>query len=270
MSPHSTSPRHLSAPLRGGNLFPLPILLLLLLLAFPHHSGSVPQGAGEGEEGGPQSQVYRTWAARPPVNCSCGREVGQLTKAVEEERQQRQALKSSLETYVSELYELRAMVKALNTSRNNRDPAPSKYSSKEVSGSGRRPPSISFSAKLSYNREMKPLDTVVFDTVLANNGEGYNVETGHFTAPLAGTYLFVATVLSGYNTKVETALIVDDKEVARIYSGAHDAHGSGSNAAILNLQAGDRVWVRLLYQGGNHVHGYYSTFSGAILTEGDQ
>ncbi|KAI8790598.1 Complement C1q-like protein 2, partial [Biomphalaria glabrata] len=64
---------------------------------------------------------------------------------------------------------------------------------------------------------------------------------------------------------VETAIIVNDKEVARIYSGAHDAHGSGSNAAVVDLRTGDSVWVRLLYQGGNHVHGYYSTFSGALI-----
>lgn len=111
---------------------------------------------------------------------------------------------------------------------------------------------------------------MVFDTIITNNGEGYSAETGKFTAPLPGTYIFLSTILSGYNTKVETALIINEKEVARMYSGAHDAHGSGSNAAIVNLRSGDNVWVRLLYQGGNHVHGYYSTFSGAILTELEQ
>ena len=44
--------------------------------------------------------------------------------------------------------------------------------------STKRLPAISFSAKLSYNRELKPLDTVVFDTVITNNGEAYNAETG--------------------------------------------------------------------------------------------
>ena len=130
-------------------------------------------------------------------------------------------------------------------------------------------PDIAFSTKLSYNRELQPLDTVLFDTIITNNGEGYNAETGKFTAPLSGTYYFFATVLSGYNTKVETALILNDKEVARMYSGAHDAHGSGSNSAVVNLRSGDSVWIRLLYQGGTHVHGFYSTFSGFIVNERD-
>lgn len=76
---------------------------------------------------------------------------------------------------------------------------------------------------------------------------------------------FLLHVISALTLQVETAIIVNDKEIARIYSGAHDAHGSGSNMAIVNLRSGDSVWVRLLYQGGNHVHGYYSTFSGALL-----
>lgn len=134
---------------------------------------------------------------------------------------------------------------------------------------GHSRPSISFAAKLSYNRELQPLETVIFDTVLSNNGEAYSVDTGKFTAPLPGTYYFFSTILSGYNTKVESAIIVNDKEVARMYSGAHDAHGSGSNAVVVNLRSGDAVWVRLLYQGGTHVHGYYSAFTGFILNESD-
>ncbi|RUS89383.1 hypothetical protein EGW08_002903 [Elysia chlorotica] len=127
--------------------------------------------------------------------------------------------------------------------------------------------SVTFSAKLSYNRELKPLDTIVFDTVISNIGGGYDADTGKFTAPRDGTYMFYSTILSGYNTKVETAIILNDKEVARIYSGAHDAHGSGSNTVALALKTGDAIWVRLLYQGGNHVHGYYSTFTGTLLAD---
>ncbi|KAK7115298.1 cerebellin-1-like isoform X2 [Littorina saxatilis] len=205
----------------------------------------------------PKPQPYNAWVAGSN-NCTCVRELTQLKKELQEESQQRQELKGALETYVSELYELRAMVRSLK----NSTPPAEKYSSL-----AKALPAVSFNAKLSYNRELKPLDTVVFDTVITNNGEAYNAETGKFTAPVPGTYVFYATILSGYNTKVETAIIINDKEVARMYSGAHDAHGSGSNAAIVNLKNGDSVWVRLLYQGGNHVHGYYSTFSGAIMTE---
>ncbi|CAG5114731.1 unnamed protein product, partial [Candidula unifasciata] len=167
---------------------------------------------------------------------------------------QRMALKTSMDSYVAELSELKVAVFG-NTSRATVAP----------NALAAATPSVAFSSKLSYNRELKPLDTVIFDTILTNDGNAYDPDTGKFTAVTPGTYFFHSTILSGYNTKVETAIIVNDKEIARIYSGAHDAHGSGSNMAIVNLRTGDSVWVRLLYQGGNHVHGYYSTFSGALL-----
>nr|KAI8762828.1 EMILIN-2-like [Biomphalaria glabrata] len=188
-------------------------------------------------------------------NCSCIREMAAIKRDLKEEINQRLALRAVLDTYVAELYELRTLFLS-NTSRLTQAPNSQASASKA---------SVAFSVKLSYNRELKPLDTVVFDTVLTNNGNAYDADSGKFTAPVSGTYILHATILSGYNTKVETAIIVNDKEVARIYSGAHDAHGSGSNAAVVDLRTGDSVWVRLLYQGGNHVHGYYSTFSGALI-----
>ncbi|XP_076470698.1 uncharacterized protein LOC143300710 [Babylonia areolata] len=260
--------------------FLLVFLFLLLLSPISSQAHNHPEesrarrggggGGGVGVAMKPRGAAFSSWAAGG-LNCTCARELNLLKKEVEEERVQRLELKGALETYVSELYDVRALVQGLvkNGSAAGRGSSPKELAPAEGSSS-RRTPSISFSAKLSYNRELKPLDTVIFDTVLTNNGQAYSAETGKFTTPLPGTYVFFATILSGYNTKVESALIVNDKEVARMYSGAHDAHGSGSNAAILNLRSGDSVWVRLLFQGGSHVHGFYSSFSGAILAEEEQ
>ncbi|GFR90235.1 complement C1q-like protein 2 [Elysia marginata] len=173
---------------------------------------------------------------------------------------QRAALKSELGGFLSQLKDISDTMEALNRTAHYAD----ETQARSQIGYGRP---VTFSAKLSYNRELKPLDTIVFDAIISNVGGGYDAATGKFTAPTDGTYLFYSTILSGYNTKVETAIIMNDKEVARIYSGAHDAHGSGSNTVALSLSSGDVVWVRLLYQGGNHVHGYYSTFTGTLLAE---
>ncbi|XP_005094580.1 EMILIN-2-like [Aplysia californica] len=209
---------------------------------------------GGGDNSSKTGNQNNPWVAGN-TNCSCMRELNALKRDLREEMNQRLALKAALDTYVSELYDLRNQV----TANYSKTPAPNAIAASPSASS------VAFSAKLSYNRELKPLDTVVFDTVLTNEGDAYSPDSGKFTATGAGTYLFHATILSGYNTKVETAIIVNDKEVARIYSGAHDAHGSGSNMAVVDLRSGDLVWVRLLYQGGNHVHGYYSTFTGALL-----
>ena len=41
---------------------------------------------------------------------------------------------------------------------------------------------------------MTPGKTVVFDHVIYNIGNGYDVDTGHFTAPHTGTYILSVTM----------------------------------------------------------------------------
>ncbi|GFO37573.1 complement c1q-like protein 3 [Plakobranchus ocellatus] len=102
---------------------------------------------------------------------------------------QRIILKTMVDDVLSELEVLGSIMASLNRSKQERH------------GSSKK--SVSFSAKLSYNRELQPFDTIEFDSVLTNIGEAYNPDTGRFTVPLDGTYLFHSTILSGYNTKIE-------------------------------------------------------------------
>lgn len=55
---------------------------------------------------------YNAWAAGSN-NCSCASDITALKREILQEVHQRQELKGALETYVSELYELRALVTAL-------------------------------------------------------------------------------------------------------------------------------------------------------------
>ena len=125
---------------------------------------------------------------------------------------------------------------------------------------------VAFSARVSEHlTDLQPQEIIVFDQLITNIGEAYDPSSGVFTCPLSGTYQLFVTVLSGFNTKVESGLVVNDIEVARLYSGAQNAHGSSTAAMIFLLKKGDRVSVRVLYQPTSHVHGIYSTFSGYLL-----
>lgn len=74
----------------------------------------------------PQPAPYNAWVAGSN-NCTCVRELTALKRELQEESVQRRELKSAVETYVSELYELKAMMRALrNNSRSL--PVPEKYS----------------------------------------------------------------------------------------------------------------------------------------------
>lgn len=98
------------------------LLTSLLLLGQPAAAHSNHQ-QGQGAQHAPRPSPYNAWVAGSN-NCTCVRELSQLRKELQEEVVQRQELKGALETYVSELYELRALVKALK----NSTPSAEKYS----------------------------------------------------------------------------------------------------------------------------------------------
>nr|XP_022295448.1 uncharacterized protein LOC111105441 [Crassostrea virginica] len=128
-----------------------------------------------------------------------------------------------------------------------------------------------FSAGISTNDENWTGSTLVFPDVIYSEGKGYDSNTGVFTAPTEGTYLFYISIQSAFqkyshfdvvlngSTKVQSLAWYDSGSTIRI-------HQTGTNLVILYLTVGDRVWVKRA--GGV---GYYSndkhvcTFSGIRL-----
>ncbi|XP_045183637.2 complement C1q tumor necrosis factor-related protein 6-like [Mercenaria mercenaria] len=76
-------------------------------------------------------------------------------------------------------------------------------------------PVIAFNAYTNVSGKYPMGQVVIFPEVLLNEGGGYNSMTGHFTAPVAGLYLFTAhvcneetkpTVISIMHGKIQIAL----------------------------------------------------------------
>jgi hypothetical protein len=55
---------------------------------------------------------------------------------------------------------------------------------------------IAFHATLTHDIRLGQSQTVVFDHVITNNGNGYSKHSGLFTAPRDGTYYFTTSFLS--------------------------------------------------------------------------
>ncbi|XP_075948307.1 uncharacterized protein LOC142950629 [Anarhichas minor] len=137
------------------------------------------------------------------------------------------------------------------------------YSRFHLSGRSR----IAFSATFSIDGTIGPVNVLyalVYNHVLFNTGGHYSPVTGYFTAPMQGAYYFTFTsfVWSGSSGG---SLYRNGNQIVSWY-GTLNHSRSRSNSAILQLQVGDHVNVRLW--GNRMISGHpnhYSTFSGFLI-----
>jgi len=112
--------------------------------------------------------------------------------------------------------------------------------------------------------------TVVFNQVLINDGNGYNSLTGIFTAPVTGTYFFNFTIHVW--DLINAKLVKDGHDlVAIVAASPHDlAKGEqNSNSVVVQLNVGQSVWAQSYFNADVTVDGYEDfrvvTFSGFLL-----
>lgn len=108
---------------------------------------------------------------------------------------------------------------------------------------------------------------IVYKTVQTNLGNAYSSVTGIFTAPVKGVYSFSFTSFFwGGSETSGGALRHNGARVVSWYSNSARHAASGSNSAVLMLEAGDKVNV-YLWTGRTIADNSakYSTFSGFLL-----
>ncbi|CAL1538108.1 unnamed protein product [Lymnaea stagnalis] len=133
---------------------------------------------------------------------------------------------------------------------------------------------VSFSAKFATRNGYSIVggEPAIFDSVLSNKGEAYDVNSGEFTAPCNGQYFFQVTLRShqeqdsGY---VDGVIQVDGEERARtsVFTDAsNDNYQSATNGVVLALEKGQKVNVQVKStSSGEFVGDAYSIFSGFYL-----
>ena len=127
---------------------------------------------------------------------------------------------------------------------------------------------VSFSARVKSSiSNIGTYTTIKFASVETNIGNAYDSTSGEFTAPLAGVYVFFATILTKTKNYIETVLKVNDEHKLWLYSGDSKYHGSGSNLLVSHLSKGDKVKMTTYCCGSNpfYIHDSWSTFSGFLI-----
>ncbi|XP_061571447.1 complement C1q-like protein 2 [Cololabis saira] len=112
-------------------------------------------------------------------------------------------------------------------------------------------------------------EVLKFDDVITNLGNNYDSSTGKFTCHVSGIYFFTYHVLmrGGDGTSMWADLCKNGQvRASAIAQDADQNYDYASNSAVLHLDSGDEVYVKL---DGGKAHGgnnnKYSTFSGFIL-----
>lgn len=135
-----------------------------------------------------------------------------------------------------------------------------------------------FSVALNNEEDLKCFGSfrddklITYSHIFINLGNGYNQQTGIFTAPRAGVYSLALTVYSDAGSPGNTlaacaALQVNGKSVAEPREkNMQDQEDSATAVVAVHLNAGDKVSVNLpigCFLCDNKSH--YNTFSGFLL-----
>jgi hypothetical protein len=128
---------------------------------------------------------------------------------------------------------------------------------------------IAFSRKDVVATSYAANQTVIFPTILFNEGNGYNNTTGIFTASVPGTYSFTLQLSVDINEYFYFAILCGNKYLKRGFVNDKDNVKSYSFTAIAVLKKGDRVKVESDVNGnGGELYNsapFLNFFSGALV-----
>ncbi|XP_060554324.1 adiponectin-like [Ruditapes philippinarum] len=128
-------------------------------------------------------------------------------------------------------------------------------------------PKIAFNARLSSTVSLGRNVKVVFDTVLMNEGEGYDKTSGIFSVSHDGLYFFSAHLCNYGNKPVHYKIVKDDEAIA--ISTQYDldnVHTCNSVSAVAMLKTGERVWVQTTFSSHIYTDGHrWDSFLGVLL-----
>ncbi|XP_014824067.1 PREDICTED: complement C1q-like protein 2 [Poecilia mexicana] len=107
-------------------------------------------------------------------------------------------------------------------------------------------------------------ETLEFKRVITNIGNGYDPATGVFTAPVKGLYYIRVSGVAGPNGELHAGVKKDGVNMFAIYHKAGTQAGA-SNAMVLALEQGNRVYVQLWAGKSIADQGRLSTFTGFLV-----
>lgn len=107
--------------------------------------------------------------------------------------------------------------------------------------------------------------TLVFGNVITNIGNCYHNSTGSFVPKVSGIYIVNVQILCSPGYEFRTELVVEGAVKGTHYIGDSTHYSNGGGMAVVHVDAGDCVWVRVATTDGENDIAWESSFSGFLL-----
>lgn len=115
-------------------------------------------------------------------------------------------------------------------------------------------PTIVFNARQAADQSPEKYNVIVLQTVIQNIGNAYDSNTGIFTAPVNGTFMFSIKACKNYQQWTYFRLVVDtqDNVILTISDYQGNAYDTTSSASVATyLTAGQKIWVQSFHNSGS-------------------
>ncbi|XP_071174599.1 complement C1q-like protein 2 [Mytilus edulis] len=137
------------------------------------------------------------------------------------------------------------------------------------------PRNVAFHANMVGRKSLHDNEVLHFDRVNTNLGNSYDEHLGVFQSPTPGYYVFFVHFLTYVPNTLEAQIVRNGHIIQNVYAGNRGSAGAkyapGSNLVIIQLNQGDRVWIKVhdQYHGIVDVlDGPWCTFAGYLLYPG--
>jgi hypothetical protein len=132
-------------------------------------------------------------------------------------------------------------------------------------------PTVAFKARLNVNTAVVGGQTIVFPIIIFKEGDPYNPNTGQFTAPISGVYMFSLAFCVFPKKQLVVSIMVEGKRYTTSLFEGDDSYGCSSADTVAIVTAGQKVFVEVISGGStgtiiNQDNSFrWNTFSGALI-----
>ncbi|XP_052214809.1 heavy metal-binding protein HIP-like isoform X2 [Dreissena polymorpha] len=130
---------------------------------------------------------------------------------------------------------------------------------------------VLFFARTPKDAALTNNQIAIFNTVVVNTGQGYARDTGKFTAPVSGIYIFAVQYCSQANQWGCLEIVKNGTTLQNSVNHAGSNYACSSMQAFATVAAGEQIWVRSdngwtgnCYLSETNPY-YWSSFSGVLI-----